>query len=218
MRSHPGTIVQCYGITKDPESNDFMMVMAYAQNGSLRQHLNKSFNSLNWNNKLKNLWFITLGLKSIHSKGLIHHDFHCGNILHHENVDGDLCSLITDLGLCKPANAKDCQSGNKKIYGVLPYVAPEVLRGKEYTQASDIYGFGIIAYEICTGFPPYHDVAHDEFLAIKICNGLRPKSNYKIPQLILDIIQQCWNADPLKRPNAKELWRLFWDLYEKSDP
>ena len=34
----------------------------------------------------------------------------------------------------------------------------------------------------------------------------------------MDIIQQCWNADPLKRPNAKELWRLFWDLYEKSDP
>src|SRR5205085_6006339 len=89
------------------------------------------------------------------------------------------------------------------------YVAPEVLRGKEYTQASDIYGFGIIAYEVCTGLPPYHDIAHDEFLAIKICQGLRPKSNYKIPQLILDIIQQCWDADPLKRPKAEELCGLF---------
>ncbi|GBB84546.1 hypothetical protein RclHR1_11100004 [Rhizophagus clarus] len=40
-------------------------------------------------------------------------------------------AYITDLGLCQPANVKTT-------------VAPEVLRGKEYTQASDIYGFGIL--------------------------------------------------------------------------
>ena len=90
------------------------------------------------------------------------------------------------------------------------------MRGKEYTQASDVYGFGIIAHELCTGLPPYHNIAHDEFLAIRICQGLRPKSNYKIPQLILDIIQQCWDADPLKRPNARELEDLFFDLETES--
>ena len=131
----------------------------------------------------------------IHNNGLIYHYFHCGNIL-----CDDTFSYITDLGLCKPANVKPSQSGNKKIYGVLPYVAPEVLRGKEYTQASDVYGFGIIAYEFCTGLPPYHNIAHDEFSAAKICQGLRPNSNYKIPQLISDIIKQCWDADPLKQP------------------
>src|SRR5581483_12025158 len=81
---------------------------------------------------------------------------------------------------------------------------------------SDIYGFGIIAYEICTGLPPYHDIAHDELLAVKICYALRPKSNYKIPQLILNVIQQCRGADPSKRPEAKELDDLFYDLYIKS--
>ncbi|UZO26944.1 uncharacterized protein OCT59_019154 [Rhizophagus irregularis] len=60
------------------------------------------------------------------------------------------------------------QDSNKKNILSITYVAPEVLRGKEYTQASDIYGFGIIAYEICTGLPPYYDIAHDEFLAMKI--------------------------------------------------
>ncbi|POG69072.1 kinase-like domain-containing protein [Rhizophagus irregularis DAOM 181602=DAOM 197198] len=153
---------------------------------------------------------IATGLKDIHNKGLIHQDFHCGNILSN-NIHQ---AFITDLGLCQPANVKSSQNSNKKIYGVLPYVAPEVLRGKEYTQASDIYGYGIIAYEICTGFPPYHDIAHDEFLAMKICNGLRPKSNYKIPQLILDIINQCWDADPLKRPNANELFNIIRDLWK----
>ena len=76
---------------------------------------------------------------------------------------------------------------------------------KDYTKASDIYGFGIIAYEVCTGLPPYHDIVHDEFLAARICQGLRPKSDYKIPQLILDVIKQCWDANPLKRLNAYEL-------------
>src|SRR5579871_6665732 len=186
-----------------------MMVMEYAQCGSLRHHLNNSFNSLNWNDKLINLRYIAHGLRTIHENGLIHHDFHRGNILNNKFSDSTVYSLITDLGLCKPANEESSQNNNKQIYGVLPYVAPEVLRGKKYTQASDIYGFGIIAYEFCTGLPPYHDIAHDDFLAIKICQGLRPKSNYKIPQLILDIIQQCWDADPLKRPKAEELRKLF---------
>ncbi|RGB22906.1 hypothetical protein C1646_729630, partial [Rhizophagus diaphanus] len=57
---------------------------------------------------------------------------------------------------------------------------------------------------------------------MKICKGLRPNSNYKIPQLILDIINQCWDADPLKRPNAVELYKLINNLrldifYDKVD-
>ena len=191
------------------------MVMEYAQHGSLRQHLNNNFNSLNWSVKMYNLFTIACGLRAIHEKGLVHQDFHCGNILNNYNTNSrSIYSLITDLGLCKPANAKPSQSGDKKIYGVLPYVAPEVLRGKEYTQASDVYGFGIIAHELCTGFPPYYDISHDEFLAIRICQGLRPKSNYKIPQLILDKIKQCWDADPLKRPKADELEKVFYELYK----
>ena len=91
------------------------------------------------------------------------------------------------------------------------------MRGKEYIQASDIYGFGIIAYETCTGFPPYHNIPHDECLANKICRGLRPKSNYKVPQLILNIIQQCLNADLSKRPKAEELHSLFYKLHDESN-
>src|SRR5581483_9633142 len=79
-------IVQCHGITKDPKTNNFMMVMEYAQYGSLRQYLNNSFNSLNWNDKIYNLFCITIGLQKIHENGLIHHDLHCGNILNNKSL------------------------------------------------------------------------------------------------------------------------------------
>ncbi|RGB32584.1 kinase-like domain-containing protein [Rhizophagus diaphanus] len=188
-----------------------MMVIPYSTNGSLRQYLNNRFNSMEWKRKLDILQNIAKGLKDIHSQGLIHKDIHCGNILSNFEF-----IRITDLGLCRPANVKSSQDEYKKVYGVLPYVAPEVLRGKEYTHESDIYAFGIIAYEVCTGLPPYHDIAHDKFLAISICQGHRPKSNYKIPQLILDLIKQCWDADPLKRPRANGLQDLLYNLHYSS--
>src|SRR5581483_10480539 len=184
-----------------------MMVMNYAEGGSLRQNLNKNFNSMSWSKKFGILHDISYGLKNIHEKGLIHQDFHSGNIL-----DNNIY-FITDLGLCKPADDKS-EKSNKNVYGVLPYVAPEVLRGKDYTQASDIYGFGIVIYEVFNELPPYHDMAHDEFLAVKICHGLRPKFIIKVPQLLEDIAKQCVDADPLKRPTAEHLYKKFrkWDV------
>src|ERR1044072_3838024 len=103
-------VVRCYGITKDPETNNFMMVMRYADCGNLRQHLNNNFFSLNWKRKLKNLNYIAEGLKGIHDNKLIHRDFHSGNILCYDRAS-TLRSLISDLGLCKPANVKPPQGG-----------------------------------------------------------------------------------------------------------
>ncbi|POG81756.1 hypothetical protein GLOIN_2v1505060 [Rhizophagus irregularis DAOM 181602=DAOM 197198] len=48
------------------------------------------------------------------------------------------------MGLCKPADYKESESAKNKIYGVLPYISPEILRGQNYTKASDIYSFEIL--------------------------------------------------------------------------
>ncbi|RIA81554.1 kinase-like domain-containing protein [Glomus cerebriforme] len=148
------------------------MVMQYANHGNLRQFLNGEFNSLNWYNKFKILCQIAHGLGNIHKEGLIHQDFHSGNILSHDNFKGfdDFKYFISDLGLSKSANEKS-EKNKKNVYEVLPYVAPKVLRGKIYTQESDVYNnFGTITYEIFTGLSPYYDMLHEEFLVIKICH------------------------------------------------
>src|SRR4051794_35093186 len=140
-----------------------MMVMQYIKNGSMSQYLKSNYDKLSLYSKLQLLCHIAQGLIEIHNKGFIHKDLHSGNIL---NLDAYTC-YITDLGLCKPVDEQD----EKKIHGVLPYVAPEVLRGKTYTQLADIYSFGILACEILSGLPPYHNLPHDEFLALKIRDG-----------------------------------------------
>src|ERR1043165_2498560 len=101
----------------------------------------------------------------MHQQKLVHCDFHHGNILH----EGLILS-ISDLGLCKPV--ENFQSSKKDdIYGVLPFVAPEVLRGKPYNAASDIYSFSMIMWEFTSGVLPFDDKKHDLYLALDICKG-----------------------------------------------
>ncbi|GET02618.1 kinase-like domain-containing protein [Rhizophagus clarus] len=145
-------VISFYGITQDPDTTNYMMVLDYAENGSLRNYLNKKYDELNWNSKIDYIYDVTLGLKSIHEKEVIHRDLHIGNILR-----------------------------------------------------LNIKLFGIIMYEIISGLPPYYNLSHDNNLAIRICQGLRPRFNIKVPHLIVHLIKRCLDADPLNRPEAKEI-------------
>ncbi|GBC23769.2 kinase-like domain-containing protein [Rhizophagus irregularis DAOM 181602=DAOM 197198] len=73
-------IIKLYGITQDPETKDYIMVLDYAENGNLRNYLDANYNELNWNNKINYLHSIAHGLKDIHEKELIHRDLHIEKI------------------------------------------------------------------------------------------------------------------------------------------
>src|SRR6185369_8551507 len=89
-----------------------------------------------------------------------------------------------------------------RTYGVLPYIAPEVLNKYQYSQASDIYSVGIIMWVILTGKIPFANRAYDSELAVDIFNGLRPKISKDTPQCYIDLMKKCWHKDPAKRPSA----------------
>ncbi|RIB06602.1 kinase-like domain-containing protein [Gigaspora rosea] len=122
-------------------------------------------------------------------------------------------SYITDFGLYKPVSQ---DSSSKALFGVLPYIAPEVLytNGKEYTQKSDIYSFGIIMSEVFTGYSPHHDIPHDKDLATCICLGYRPKIRCEVPQLLLDLMNKCLDAEPKNRPTAGELASILDHFFQ----
>ncbi|RHZ84584.1 hypothetical protein Glove_79g88 [Diversispora epigaea] len=106
------------------------------------------------------------------------------------------------------------KNGKQKVFGVIPYIAPEVLSGDDYLKASDVYGFAMVMFEILTGIPPFYDIPHDKDLAFKICNGYRPEipSHIAIPRLLVDIMKRCWDAKSEQRPTSKELFGDFYDF------
>ncbi|CAB4431325.1 unnamed protein product [Rhizophagus irregularis] len=203
-------VVQCYGITQDPNTKDYIMVLTYCENGNLRNYyLN---NDSNYVSKIDKLSQIARGLLDIHNAGKVHKDFHSGNILY----DGAF-AYISDLGMCQPANNEKQSVKQEGIFGVLPYMAPEVLRGYQYTKASDIYSFGIIMNEYISEETPYVNIPHNLALAISICKGLRPNIFKYTPKSLADLITKCWDAKAENRPTAKELYQKLVGLSRFDD-
>jgi serine/threonine protein kinase len=200
-----GDIIEIFGISQDPDTKDYVMVLQYANGGDLNNWINNSYKDFDWLSKINILIRIIMGLKTIHQKQIIHRDFHPGNILF-GSIDFCYDNIyITDMGLCGEIGADE-----SNIYGVMPYVAPEVLRGKPYTQAADIYSFGMIMYFVATGSQPFANYAHDESLVPKICNGIRPEINEpEAPKFYIDLMKKCWDSNPDNRPNATEIQKTI---------
>ncbi|KAG9301241.1 hypothetical protein G9A89_012624 [Geosiphon pyriformis] len=214
-RSHVANITFIYRITQNTETLEYGVVMEFALYGDMRKYLSTNFHPTNWSSKLLCAWNIALGLESIHSSGMIHCDLHSGNILQYSSM----CVSIGDLGLCQPTinevtTVTTVATKEKKIYGVIPYIPPEVLRGEKFTESGDIYSFAMSLWELATGNPPFYDLPHDH-LIMDILNGKRPEITFPlIPPCIAETIEKCWYANPENRPTAKEVRKTLWDLRE----
>ncbi|CAI2180514.1 11121_t:CDS:1 [Funneliformis geosporum] len=199
-----------YGATKEPNNEHYMIIMEYAENGDLRNYLSNNYKNLTFKDKLRILKEIIQAIKDIHSAKLIHADIHSGNILKSKNS-----FYVSDLGLCREETKES--SSNGSIFGVLPYVAPEVLSNNDYGPEADIYGFGIVAWEILSGKRPHENLSHDFDLIQLIISGLRPPLVNGVPLELWDLIQSCWNGDYTQRPTAKTLYSKIvkWLLIDK---
>ncbi len=186
--------------------------MDHAGKGSLRKSIPNIVKS-EWYYKLSLLSEIIGGLDTIHQLNLVHGDFHDGNILNHNN----LLTFVSYLGLCKPVESYQTGSKGNHIYGILPFVAPEVLRYKPHTSASDIYSFSMIMWKFTSGVSPFGDRAHDLHLGLSICKGERPEILPNTPQCYGNLMKKCWDEDPNQRPKASEIFKLLRDWYDNID-
>src|SRR6266542_8449 len=198
-------IVECYGITKFPDNGNYAMVLN-RKDGNLRDHLQKNHSKLTLKVRISILNYLCNSLYRIHEKDLIHCDLHSGNIL----MEGNAC-YITDLGLCGPVD----EESSNKIYGIVSYIAPEVLQGKKHTKESDVYSIGMLMWEMFAGQPPFDDRAHGFGLGLKICEGLRPPLLSNMPDDYAQMMQKCWDMNPSKRPTIDELGQFAHNKLEE---
>jgi len=175
--------------------------MRYYENEDLYSYLNESMGALCWRDIVDMLWSISAGLDFIHGNNLVHGHLHGGNILV-ENEADSIDARITDTGLHGPF---DTPSSSREIYGVIPFVAPEIFNGSTPSKESDIYSFGMIMWMVSAGVRPYYDRPHDKQLVREICSGLRPSAVTGTPPVFSKLMFQCLNVNPSKRPTASQL-------------
>jgi serine/threonine protein kinase len=152
---------------------------------------------------------IIRGLDKLHKANVIHQDYHSGNIFIEDNY-----TVTGDFGISR--SAIESSNDDNEIYGIIPYVAPEVFQGQKYTKASDIYSFGMIMWELMASRRPFWDKSHDTDLIIEICDGLRPPTVTNAPEGYIELMQKCWHSDPNKRPAASDISKITLDLYIKN--
>ncbi|GBB85842.1 hypothetical protein RclHR1_01230005 [Rhizophagus clarus] len=210
-----GEILKIYGISQNPSTKDYIMVLQYARGGNFNNWLNNNYKNFNWSSKLKVLNNIIKGLKEIHEKQMIHCDFHTGNILFKDTYYWATSNYISDMG----GSCGETENVDKtEIYGVMPYVAPEVLRGSTYTKAADIYSFGMIMYFVATEKQPFANRAHDGLLALDIYKGIRPEINEQIaPKCYIDLMKKCFDSNPSNRLTVTEVVELVNQFYLNDD-
>ncbi|GES81738.1 kinase-like domain-containing protein [Rhizophagus clarus] len=194
----------------------YILVIQYAPGGDLHNYLQKNFTEITWNKqKLAILWQISEGLETIHKAEFIHRDLHSGNILSSLLNGKRYQWQIGDLGLSQPINST---SSNNEIYGVIPYIAPEIFKGSVFSKNSDVYCIGMIMWELTTGRKPFDNVEHDINLVYKILDGERPEITEDTPECYANLMKSCWNSDPKKRPTIIEIRKTIgkWFFTNKN--
>ncbi|GES93623.1 kinase-like domain-containing protein [Rhizophagus clarus] len=138
-----------------------------------------------------------VALKSLNNSENVTSEF-MNEIMLHDELDDSL--FVTELyGI-----TQDLETKNYML--VLEYAEDGNLRNYLDTN------YNKLNLKIISGLPPYHNLSHDNNLAMKICLGLRPMFNNKVPQLIVHLIKRCLDANLSNRPTAIEIRDEIWEF------
>ncbi|RIB24272.1 kinase-like domain-containing protein [Gigaspora rosea] len=199
---HPN-INHFYGVTKDPETGIYSLVLQYAEGGNLRGYLRVNFPKLQWSDKLRIAKEIAQGLMFLHNNNVAHRDLHSKNVLVHEDK-----MMIADFGLSRQINEPSITSG---AHGMPAYREPQCFNNPSYIidLRSDIYSFGVILWEISSGRPPFQSFELEASIVVHIFQGNREIPVEGTPSEYTNLYVKCWDSDPDKRPNIKSVYETL---------
>jgi serine/threonine protein kinase len=182
--------------------NPFPAILTpYLPSGSLEDVIAKK-RRLSAIQKMIVLFGISAAMDWLHEEArIVHRDLKPANVL----LNSRLEPVVADFGLAKHVTAD--QMRQTAMAGSPVYMAPELVRGQEYSVKVDVYAFGILAFELLTTSMAFMSFSNGQELGAQTVKGLRPPEG-EIPEKLRDLVVQCWADKPTDRPTFRSI--LEW--------
>jgi serine/threonine protein kinase len=217
--NHP-CILRILGWSFPSDSTEATIQTEYAENGSLRTIFERvqrgsKFNFWNATGRAIIICGLVLGMRFVHSRGIMHRDLKPSNILLNEAGQ----TLIGDFGTSRYESDDATFTGET---GTVTYAAPEVYNGEPYTSKVDIFSFGLILYEILVGSPVFPDSMCPFPIMRQVLKGDMPPIPSKCGEFMQSLIPRCWSMNPESRPSLDDIFHELqsnsFDNFPGADP
>lgn len=199
MLQHPN-IIKLEGVCL--EEPNLCLVMEYARGGTLNRVLTgrriPPHILVNWAVQ------IARGMLYLHEEAvvpIIHRDLKSSNILLLEKIENDDIGRktlkITDFGLAREWH----KTTKMSAAGTYSWMAPEVIKSSLFSKGSDVWGYGVLLWELLTGEVPYRGI---DGLAVAYgvaVNKLTLPIPSTCPEPFAKLMEECWDQDPHVRPS-----------------
>ncbi|KIW97317.1 uncharacterized protein Z519_02709 [Cladophialophora bantiana CBS 173.52] len=183
------------------QNNELWVVMEFMEGGALTDIIDN--NPVITEDQIATICYETCkGLAHLHSQDIIHRDIKSDNVL----LDRVGNVKITDFGFC--AKLTESKSKRATMVGTPYWMAPEVVKQKEYGPKVDIWSLGIMAIEMIESEPPYLNEEPLKALFLIATNGTpRLKNPNKLSRELKAFLSVCLCVDVRSRASADELLR-----------
>ncbi|XP_025070358.1 tyrosine-protein kinase receptor Tie-1-like, partial [Alligator sinensis] len=200
------------------EQEPYVLILEHAGLGTLRTFLRSRQEQLRSCGDLQALltmvaYHISLGMKHIADKQVLHRDLALRNILVSAFPHG--CK-IAEFGLARELGHEG-PLRHPKVEVPLRWYPPEYFRESIYGLAGDVWAFGIVLWEMeMLGCSPYPYLDNSEAVMFHVCSGYRMSRPLGCREQIARLMEQCWADDPRERPCFSAIVQELEDIVEED--